>query len=326
VRKYHTSAETELDALAEASLAVAFERMGGSTEAEVSFRFWTPAGLRTRRRRRFGALIAAGRPILVSKMPLDSEDRKVAGEWEKLASLSMLSCGCHPRPVERTEAGFVMTYAPAVDLPDILVGSDQPERVAALIGEIVGLIATMHLRHAPSASNRRYAMQLARSYVDADKLGGASCQALERAMVGPTHGDLAPWNIRYDAMTKRFTLIDWEDYRPIGIPGLDVMNLLLTLGVVVFPDVHEKGYDWLYDQVMTGDHWYALVLRRAVVRYASLTRQSARMIVDLLPFFCFWMIARIESEGRDPGVFYYAPFAAQYRARPPDWVMELPDA
>jgi hypothetical protein len=300
--------------------------MDDSVEAEVSFRFWMPKGLRTKRRRRFGALIAAGRPILVSKTPLDTEDHKVVGEWEKLATLNVYPCGCHPKPVLRTETGFVMSYAPAVDLPDAMVGPDRPELVATLVDEVVGLLAAMHLAGALPASNRHCATEIARGYVDTDKIDEASWQTLERAMVGPTHGDLAPWNIRYDATRQHFTLIDWEDYRPVGIPGMDVMNLLLTLGVAIFPDAMERGYDWLYDQVLTGDHWYALTLRRAVERYALLTRQPARLIVDLLPFFCFWMIARIEGEGRDPSSFYYAPFAARYRARRPDWVAELPNA
>ena len=318
--------EVAVDAAAEAALLAAHERMEGRTEGLVTFRSWTPIGARTKRKRRFTALIVDGSPALVSKMALDREDRKVAGEWIKLTGLSLAGVINHPRAIGQIGDGFIMTYAPGHDLPDALLGLDSQEQFAELLTQAVELVATMHLHGAICDRDPCKRWDAARQYVDQPYATETRFRtALEQAIICPTHGDLAPWNLRYDRATARITIVDWEDYLPLGIAGMDVVNLLITLGLVVFPNYRERGLDWLYDQVLNSNHWYALLVREEINHYASLTNQQPRVVIDLLPFFCQWLIARIENEGRDASSLYYKCFASRYIAQAPTWVEELPN-
>jgi hypothetical protein len=318
--------EDELDLSARQWLSDTHQRVTGVRgDDDVSFRSWTPVSARTTRRRRFTALQSGGRTLLVSKSAYDEDDHKVAGEWNKLSRISLPPRLDHTRAVARTDHGFVMAYVPGVDLPDVLVASGDARKFATLLGRTIDLLAGMHLHAAVPTSDARMQWSVAEQYVpEPADARSALIAAVENALVGPTHGDLAPWNVRYDEATDRITLIDWEDYRPIGISGIDVINLLVTFGLVVFPEYRERGFEWLYGQVLEGDHWYAILLRRLVMRYAALVGTSPRLVIDLLPFFCQWLIARISSDGRDPAPLYYGYFLTRYVESAPQWVAELP--
>lgn len=314
--------EASVDAEAQGALRAAYERLEGSADA-LSFRSWGSVGVRTTCRRRFTALLAAGRPRLVAKQPLDDDDDGVRREWESLRSLSLPAEIHHPTPVERLRSGFIMSWAPSVDLPDVLMEQSDPEGFGRILSGVVERLAVLHGRATGDGGGR----ETARRYVDAPHEGTPRLrQALDTALVGPTHGDLAPWNLRLHVPTSRLTFIDWEDYRPRGIVALDILNLLLTLGLVVFPEQRERGWDWMYDRVLTSDHWYAGLVRRELVHYAGCTGQPARRVIDLLPFFCQWLMVRITRTGRDPSGLYYARFRERYLASPPAWVEALPDA
>ncbi|WP_020123042.1 phosphotransferase [Streptomyces canus] len=327
MKQQSEAVEARIDTRARIDLMAVHERHSGVVEEDrITFTSWTPVGARKIKKRRFTALALDGRPVLVSKSALDDDDAKVAAEWHKLGRLALPATVDWAKPVEQTEDGFIMTYAASEDLPTALMGTGDRETFAALLTRTVDLVADMHLRGAVTHNDPAARWAAARQYV-ADPLVSSPAlrAALEHALVGPTHGDLAPWNLRYDAETDRVSIIDWEDYRPLGVAGMDLLNLLVTLGLVVFPEYRERGVDWLYDQVLESDHWYALLLRDLLVRYAERTGQLPRRVVDLLPLFCQWLIARISNEGRDPSPLYYGHFIARYTASAPQWVKELPD-
>jgi hypothetical protein len=312
----------EVDAAARERLREAYDRTtpGGG---EITYRSWTPVGARRKKQRRFTLLARDGEPLLVSKSALDHDDPKVAGEFEKLTGISLPPAISYARPVARTGAGFVMTYAPAADLPDALESGD----FAARLERTVDLVAVMHGHGGQRLAGPQRRWAAARQYVAEPCTARPELRtAIDHALLGPTHGDLAPWNLRHDPATGRISIIDWEDYRPVGIAAVDVVNLLVTLGLVVFPEYRERGHDWLYDQVLESDHWYALLLRRLVTRYAARMGTPPWLVIDLLPFHCQWLIARIGAEGRDPGPLYYGRFLDRYAERAPRWVRELPDA
>jgi hypothetical protein len=313
----------EVDGVARERLREVYEgTMPG--KGEITYRSWTPLGARLKKRRRFTLLARDGEPLLVSKSAVDDDDEKVAGEYDKLTGSSMPPGIRYALPVARTEAGFIMTYAPAVDLPDALLESGD---FAALLERTVDLVAGMHRHGAVRLAEPEQRWATARQYVpDPCTARPELHAAIDGALFGPTHGDLAPWNLRHDGASGRISIIDWEDYRPVGMVAIDVVNLLVTLGLVVFPEYAERGYDWLYEQVLESDHWYALLLRRLVVRYADKVGTAPRGVVDLLPFHCQWLIARISAEGRDPAPFYYGHFLDRYVDRPPRWVKDVANA
>ena len=317
----------DLDVSARQWLLSAHRERSAGNGGDLSFRSWTPVSARTKKKRRFTVLADAGTPLLVAKSAIDDDDEKVAGEWDKLSAMALPPAIRHPRAVARTDRGFVMTYMPTDDLPNALLPCSDAAALATVLERAVDLLATMHLHAAPRSPDAEQRCTVAAQYVPQPCQASPQLQiALERALLGPTHGDLAPWNVRYDGARELISIIDWEDYRPIGIAALDVLNLLVTLGLVIFPDYQVRGMNWLYEQLLEGDHWYALLLRALIARYARRTGQSPRMVIDLLPFHCRWMMNRLRAEGRDPDPLYYGPFSARYAERAPRWVAELPDA
>jgi hypothetical protein len=302
-------------------LAVAKE-----TNPELTYSSWTPAGMRTIRKRRFTALSVDGVPTLVSKVALDDEDVKVAREWEILTSLHLPNQISTSVPVAETPTGFIMGWAAGRDLPDALrpfIGTDTGVR---LLEQTIDLISSMHLMSATHNPSREEADAAAAQYIDLKDLQriGLS-ESVHGALVGPTHGDLAPWNIRYDDKTDSFTFIDWEDFRPAGIASMDVLNVLITLSLAIYPDYKDHGFDWLYEKLFESDDWYALQLPSLIQRYARAIGKSERSVMNLVPFFCLWLPARLRAEGRDPAGLYYDRFSERYRTTPPQWVKDLPD-
>ncbi|GAA3440206.1 phosphotransferase [Kutzneria kofuensis] len=306
--------ERQVDEQAVRLLSAAFDGTG----AAVSFRSWTPVGARKIRKRRFTMLVADGTPALVCKTALDIDDAKVGAEATKLDTLDLPASLTRARVLSRHEGGFVMTYVPALDLPDALAGRSQ-ESFATLLGRAVELVAALH-RHSRVDGDVTRRRAVAGQYVAEELLHRPELRAaVDVAVLAATHGDLAPWNVRHDPETDRLSLIDWEDYRHCGIAGIDIVNLLTTLGLVVFPEYRTRGLDWLYDQIFGGSHWYSRLVHDLIVRYATATGQAPGAVLDLLPFHCAWMTTRITAEGRDPSQLYYATFLRRYVSQPPGW-------
>jgi hypothetical protein len=301
----------------EALLAL-HQEVDGTGPARISFRTWTPHSERKQRQRLFVESTVDGTARYVAKVPLDPRDDMVDREWLVLSTLRGLEA-VRPAPVRRLGRGFVMTYVPERDFPDVM-GGRGPAAWPELLGRAVDLAAALHApaagRH-PAPHDR--AVEVAAAYLPG--LAGvseATIARLDGATTGPTHGDLGPWNVRVDA-AGRVSLVDWEDYRAVGLPWLDVLNLVLTAALIAFPDYRQCGFDRLYDRVFHEQNAFRRTAVQALARYASRTGASVAAIVGLTPLFCRWMIRRIADQGRPTDHLYYGRFAERFEAEPPHW-------
>jgi Phosphotransferase enzyme family len=284
---------------------------------------WTPNSARRTRRRFFLRLDVGGVPRLVAKVPLVGSDPKLRREATVLGLLDEDLPVHRPRLVAPLEDGFVMTYLPGSDLPDVLDGPLTAERLSRVLSPVVDAVADLHLT-STIGSDRGRGRVAALQYVTDPPTGQPHLdEALDAALVAPTHGDLGPWNVRFEPASGRVLILDWEDYRPAGIAALDVLNLLLTCGLLAFPDYRSRGFDWLYGQMFLSANWWRGVLVQCVMRYCARTGQDPRQIFDLTPLFCLWLITRIEAEGRDSGSLFYGTFLRRYLDGRPAWVAAL---
>jgi hypothetical protein len=300
------------------------ERAAGPPEASLTALSWRPEGVRRRHRRRFVRLDADGVPVLVAKLPTAPGDDKPAGEYRVLGSLGPGLAVGRPRAIGRVGRGFAMTYVPGVDLADHLRRCWTPGAFRAALFLAVDVMVRLHTTPPAGAAVRPSGPEAASGYVEepiADPPHLA--EALERAFVGPTHGDLGPWNVHFDPVSGQVAVLDWEDYRPAGVAAVDLLNLLLTSGLVAFPEYRERGYDWLYDRLFHGRGWLRECVWDCLIRYAAATLQDPGRLLDLTPFFCQWLLTRIRREGRDPGDLFYEPFLHNYRSEPVGWVRSV---
>jgi len=132
-------------------------------------------------------------------------------------------------------------------------------------------------------------------------------EALGAVRIGPTHGDLGPWNLRHDPATDEIALLDWEDYRDEGIQAVDVLNAVFTSLLVLRPEWRERGFGWLFAEAFERDPDLREFIAAGLRRYADETDQEVRALVRLLPVFCVSMIRRIEAQGRSADGMYYGP-------------------
>jgi hypothetical protein len=279
---------------------------------------WTPASARKVRRRTFVRLDIDGEPVAVAKIPLSKSDPKLAREFEVLRSFPTPSpLGC-PAPLDALCGGFTMSYLPGVDLPTAVTGADTPDELWRVLRPAVDRVVELH-RSGPSVTTTpELALETAAHYVRNPEFGVRHAdEALRTALLAPTHGDLGPWNVRCDPRDGTARVLDFEDYRATGIAAMDVVNLLITTALAVFPEYPERGFDWLYDRVFGGDHWFGSVLARGLGHYGTRTGQRPDRVLDLLPFTCQWLIERIEAEGRDTSSLFYRPFIERYLERRP---------
>ncbi|GGP76122.1 hypothetical protein GCM10010185_57220 [Saccharothrix coeruleofusca] len=294
-------------------------------EAAVNVHTWIPAGARKVRRRMFIQVDVHGVPVGVAKVPLSEHDPKLAFEFDVLRRLAPGFPLAHPQPLERVGAGFCMTHLAGLDLPAVPGLASGPQEFWRVLRPVVDTVAALHLAQ-DEAGTAMSPEQAAAQYVRRPLFGVEHAdRALRRARLGPTHGDLGPWNVRYDPEHAAVRILDFEDYRPVGVTGMDVLNLLVTCALVVFPDYRERGFDWLYEQVFNGDHWFPAALATGIRHYAAATGQSAAAVCDLTPLMCQWLIERITAEGRDTTGMFYRTFADRYLSSRPTWVGSLDD-
>ncbi|MGK3108743.1 phosphotransferase [Streptomyces sp. WAC05858] len=310
----------DTDEIIQLMLAAHRERTGqGEVSPErVTTSTWTPASARKVRRRTFVRLDIDGEAVAVAKIPLSHSDPKLAGEFEVLRSFRPPSpLGC-PAPLDALGGGFTMSYLPGVDLPTAVTGVDTPDGLWQVLRPAVDRVVELHRSHPAVSSTPELALETAATYVRTPEFGVQQAdEALRTALLAPTHGDLGPWNVRCDPRDGTARVLDFEDYRATGIAAMDVVNLLITTALAVFPDYQERGFDWLYDQVFDGEHWFGAVLARGLDHYAAHTGQRPGRVLDLLPFTCQWLIERIEAEGRDTSRLFYRPFRERYLERRP---------
>jgi hypothetical protein len=287
----------------------------GAGRDRLRFRTWVPQGARKRRRRLFVESRLDGVARYVAKLPLDPEDGMVAREWTVLRRLGEFNLS-RPRPVRELAPGFVMTYVPYNDFPDRMRQA-APGVWPSLLRRGVETAAALHLHRRPATGVSPVA-------VGATYLPGLVgldepvFRALERATIGVAHGDMGPWNFRIDEH-GRVSLIDWEDYRAVGLPALDVLNLVITAALVAYPDYPQRGYDWLYERVFHDQNPYRAAADHALRRYCLLVGGEVEDLVQLLPLFCKSMIHRIQCQGRSTDQLFYGPFAARFAAERTTW-------
>ena len=304
------SAEAVADELAALHLDV-----DGAGRDRLSFDAWIPRSARKQRQRLFVRSTLDGTPRLVAKVPLDPEDSMVDREWDVLSSPAGVGVPS-PQPVARLRRGFVMTYVPARDFPQAM--TEAPARDwPAMLGAAVDLAAVLHTSDG-GASREPAAAVAARYLPDLAGVPEATLRYLDGAAVGPAHGDLGPWNLRV-AEDGGIAIIDWEDYRAVGLPALDVLNIVLTAGLVAFPEYETRGFDWLYDRVFHEDNEFRSAADHALRRYAARTGGEVHDLVQLTPLFCRWMIRRIEDQGRPAGHLFFGPFADRFAAEGGRW-------
>lgn len=307
----HTTRAEEIAA----DLADLHRRADGTDDTRLTFQAWIPRSARKQCLRLFVQSSVDGTPRHVAKVPLDPDDAMVAREWSVLTSLDDLGLP-RPTPVAALGNGFVMSYVPARDFPDVMRATP-PQGWPELLGRALELAASLRL-----SGGRRVGgspAEVAAGYLPGlSGIGETTLRHLERAAVGPAHGDLGPWNLRV-ADDGRIGLIDWEDYRPVGVPGLDALNVVWTAALLAFPRYEELGYDWLFDRVFHEDNAFRTAADHALRRYAALTGDDVENLVRLTPLFCRWMIRRIEDQGRPAGHLFYGPFADRFEAENPRW-------
>ncbi|USX53383.1 phosphotransferase [Lentzea sp. HUAS12] len=310
----------DTDEIARLMLAAHRDRtgLGEVSPDRVSTSTWTPASARKVRRRTFVRLDVDGEPVSVAKIPLSRTDPKLAHEFDVLRSFQPPSpLGC-PAPLDALGDGFTMTYLPGVDLPTAVTGVDTPELLWRVLRPAVDRVVELHTAGPAVTTTPELALQTAAHYVRTPEFGVKHADdALRTALLAPTHGDLGPWNVRCDPAGGTARVLDFEDYRSTGIAAMDVVNLLVTTALAVFPDYQDHDFDWLYDKVFDGEHWFGSVLARGLVHYATHTGQQPGRVLDLLPFTCQWLIERIEAEGRDTSRLFYRPFLERYLERRP---------
>ncbi|MBM2620375.1 phosphotransferase [Actinoplanes sp. LDG1-06] len=284
--------------------------LDGAGRDRLSFDAWVPRSARKQRQRLFVRSSVDGVPRLVAKVPLDLEDTMVDREWDVLSAPAGVGVPS-PQPVARLRRGFAMTYVPSRDFPQAM--SEAPAHEwPALLGAAVDLAAVLHT--SDGDASRESAAEVAARYLPGlAGIGPNTLRYLDGAAVGPAHGDLGPWNLRVDG-DGGLAIIDWEDYRPVGLPALDALNIVLTAGLVAFPDYVDRGFDWLYDRVFHEDNPFRTAADHALRRYAERTGSQVHDLLQLTPLFCRWMIRRIEDQGRPAGHLFFGPFAARFEA------------
>jgi hypothetical protein len=311
-------ADLELDLL---SICSAEHGVVGASTPRVSLRRWIPDRARKQRVREFTVLELDEVPVYIAKLPLSADDRKVAAEYEKLRGLDAGELGV-AIPVQAVDGGFIMRYLPGVDFPEAFSCAEDSAARRRLVCLVADEIGRFHRQSAPSRPLGPE--RVVQKYVPG--LQPATPQivrALGQARVGPTHGDLGPWNIRYNGAEDRVAVLDWEDYQRDGLMALDILNFVFTLPLLLFPEYKAEGFEWLYDAASTHAGPFRGLAVPALQRYARLTDQSARAVAELLPVFCEWMIVRIESEGRSTRNMFYATFMKRFLAEPPPWLDSL---
>jgi hypothetical protein len=276
---------------------------------------WRPNSNRKHKVRHFARLSSAGIPILVAKLRTDLADAKVALEARQLVRLAGDGLAAAPIEVFGDE-GFVMDYVPDLDLPDVFRRADAAGRLD-LARRMAADIAAFHMR---SRLSRPPAVDLDSILGAWRPTDGVVAAALELANVGPMHGDLGPWNIRVASADGRLAFIDWEDFRPVGLPALDLLNALLTLTLLSHPAYASMDGETLYRLTLVEPGEMPTLLAEGVRVYAGLTKTDAAVCLALVPVFCRGMLQRFEAEGRPTGHLFYVPLLERFRPQDVQWM------
>lgn len=316
---------TELPKLSDAQVGSCVEAMrqlaGGNASAgrsSLEVVTWRPSGARKTRVREFVVGRVRGVPTYIAKMPLSMDDRKVLREYTVLSRMKRARVRT-PQPLAKIRRGFVMQYVGTDDFPDVFAAApDDAARTKLVLGVVDAMAAfhtaSTHLR-ALSASESAV-RQYVPSWSPSDPLAQT---ALQSTPVGPAHGDLGPWNIRCTPNCQEFYFIDWEDYRPVGLPLIDLLNFVMTLPLLIYPDYRLIGFERLYELAFLRHGSFGSLAGAALRRYAAGTGLSPGSVLPLIPFYCETMLERLRGEQRLTDSFFYGPFQARFELESIPW-------
>jgi hypothetical protein len=271
-----------------------------------------PPRNRKHRQRLFMTLSMAGEPKLVAKLRMDAADLKVGREREVAEGLAARGEPCDTRVLSGDDTGFIMPYVPARDLPDVFAELNAERRVELARRAIERI---WRFQQAGATWTRGDAG----SVLD-DLLGDwrpqdpSLARALSDAPIGPMHGDLGPWNLRCGSEGQDIAIIDWEDYRPRGLPVLDVLNALLTLTLVVHPGYADLSARELYERTFLRAGEMRSLLRQGLEHYERLSGVPVEAALALTPAFCVAMNRRVALEDRPTEHLFYGKLLAHFRA------------
>lgn len=298
------------------------EHARGLRRQVVRLETWQPDSARKNRVRQFITLSLDDEPHYMGKIPLSPEDGKVAREYEILRGLRGRGSPI-VEPLEPVARGFVMRYCAGVDFPHAVDAADAPDRWLPLVEQVIDKMAAFHSEClAPAGGAAPEAA--AREYVDDwQPAHEATRRALASAQVGAAHGDLGPWNIRYDRRADKVSFIDWEDFRARGLPALDALNFLFTLPLLLHPDYRVIGFGRLHELCFGRRGPFGLIAARGLSRYAAAMKVSALDLVALLPLYYEAMTVRIRREGRPVEHLFYIPFQQRFSMDGIAWLDQL---
>lgn len=209
-----------------------------------------------------------------------------------------------PKPIGLIDRGIVLSFVDGQPIEEIIIQSGLSENLDLLIDAVIA-IARFHIKHTYNPREE----DVGKIYKEVTKVAMSDKQEnlLKHARFGFTHGDLDPFNTFFDSSKRRFSLIDWEDFREVGIQVLDIIHFVVMLGVIANP---KCGHDFLYENVFgeRKGNIYLHLLRT----YCNETKTSFSKLLEFIPIYCDAQNYRLIKAGRDTTPFLYNKFKEIY--------------
>lgn len=280
--------------------------------------------LQGQKSRRFVTVSTNDTPRFIAKVALDGADGKVNREYEILVHLTgkLFSTTV---PVYKLSHGFIMEYISGSDFPELFQASDSIEVRIAMVESVVREMVEVHqtpLSLTIPLSELDVFRRCREKQTVYDEL---TQNALESLKLGPMHGDLGPWNIRINLEKGSVYFLDWEDFYPVGMPVLDMLNFLTTMALLIRSRNLEQDFRELYSASFEQDSEFGFLFSRGLNLYSSLTSVKPLHCLALLPVFCQYMRNRLREQGRDENLMFYPVFEQKFDIGKIAWLHRLND-
>lgn len=209
-----------------------------------------------------------------------------------------------PKPIGLIDRGIVLSFIDGQPIEERVIQSGLSENLDLLMDAVIA-IAGFHIKHVRNLREE----DVGKIYKEVTKVAMPDKQEnlLKHARFGFTHGDLDPFNTFVDSKKRRFSLIDWEDFREDGIQALDIIHFIVMLGVIANPKCE---YNNLYEKIFSryGENVYLHLLRT----YSDETKTSFSKLLEFIPLYCDAQNYRLIKAGRDTTPFLYNKFKEIY--------------